>query len=94
MDVDAAAIRDSRPRELTQAMSSWFYTQPSPAGGDLTGVGFQSRHGDRIHLWAGLRALRRPTRVPNLVPMTETAISRDDPDLVTAMAIHRLTWAT
>lgn len=51
-DLDAAAIRDSRPRALTQAISAWLYTLRTPDGKPLNGIQFQSRHGDGLLLWA------------------------------------------
>ncbi|MCU1572330.1 MAG: hypothetical protein JWO93_412 [Micrococcaceae bacterium] len=47
MDLDAAALKDARPRELTQAIASWIYEKT-----DLDGVTFTSRHGDDLRLWA------------------------------------------
>lgn len=46
-DLDAAALKDARPRELTQAIAAWIYENT-----DLDGVTFASRHGDDLRLWA------------------------------------------
>jgi hypothetical protein len=46
-DFDAAALKDARPRELTQAIAAWIYENT-----DLDGVTFASRHGDDLRLWA------------------------------------------
>jgi hypothetical protein len=46
-DLDAAALKDARPRELTQAVATWIYETT-----DLHGVTFASRHGDDLQLWA------------------------------------------
>lgn len=46
-DLDAAALKDARPRELTQAIATWIYETT-----DLCGVTFASRHGDDLQLWA------------------------------------------
>lgn len=47
LDVDAAALKDARPRQLTQAIAAWIYETT-----DLDGVFFASRHGDDLQLWA------------------------------------------
>ena len=47
LDLDAAALRDARPRRLTQAIAAWIYETT-----DLDGVTFASRHGDDLRLWA------------------------------------------
>ena len=49
-DLDAAAIRDSRPR-ADQAISAWVYTLSPEQDAPLTGIGFFSRHGDNPTLW-------------------------------------------
>jgi hypothetical protein len=46
-DFDAAALKDARPRELTQAVAAWIYENT-----DFDGVTFTSRHGDDLQLWA------------------------------------------
>ena len=46
-DFDAAALKDARPRELTQAIAAWIYENT-----DFDGVTFTSRHGDDLQLWA------------------------------------------
>lgn len=47
VDLDAAALKDARPRRLTQAIAAWLYETT-----DLDGVTFASRHGDDLRLWA------------------------------------------
>ncbi|GAB2754938.1 RES domain-containing protein [Sinomonas soli] len=46
-DFDAAALKDARPRQLTQAIATWLYETT-----DADGVTFASRHGDDLRLWA------------------------------------------
>ena len=48
-DLDAAAIRYSRPRALTQHIAAWIYTLSTTEGAPLSGIEFQSRHGDNPH---------------------------------------------
>lgn len=91
-DVDASAVRDSRPRVLTQAISRWLYTLTSSDGQDLAGVQFQSRHGDGLELWAVYERPADPPVSPRLTPMQTDALEPGDIDLVEAMKVHRLTW--
>lgn len=93
-DMDAAALRLAAPRELTQQVSRYLYTATIPGGGAPAGIAFGSRHGDDQQLWAiferdsdlGAQRSRRITEAES-VP-----ISEDDPELVAAMALHRLEW--
>ncbi|VXC13335.1 hypothetical protein ARTHRO9AX_220052 [Arthrobacter sp. 9AX] len=41
LDLDVAALKDTRPRGLTQAIAAWIYETT-----DLDGISFASRHGD------------------------------------------------
>jgi hypothetical protein len=90
-DLDAAAIKSSAPRTLTQVISGWLYRDLTPP---VTGVCFASRFGDDLTLWAlfeqpgedltGSAALTDPTTID---------LTADSPDLVEAMSIHGLIWA-
>jgi hypothetical protein len=92
-DLDAAAIRDSRPRALTQAISAWFYTLRTPDGKPLNGVLFQSRHGDGLWLWAVYERDRAAAYPPEAGQDAAAPITTDDPQLLEAMRLHHLTWA-
>lgn len=46
-DFDSAALKDARPRELTQSVATWLYENT-----DVDGVSFSSRHGEDLTLWA------------------------------------------
>src|SRR5690606_6413822 len=46
-DFDAAALKDGRPRELTQSVATYLHATTM-----LDGVTFASRHGDDLKLWA------------------------------------------
>ena len=46
-DFDTAALKDARPRHLTQAVAAWLFEMT-----DFDGVIFVSRHGDDLQLWA------------------------------------------
>jgi hypothetical protein len=91
-DVDAAAIREGEPRELTQSMSAWIYGIVGPDGERMNGVQYLSRHGDDFILWAIYE--RGAAVSPPEVTSREqpTAISPDDADLLEAMRIHRISW--
>lgn len=92
-DLDAAAIRDSRPRALTQAISAWLYTLRTPDGKPLNGIQFQSRHGDGLLLWAIYERDRAAANPPEVGRDASAPIATDDPQLVEAMRVHHLAWA-
>lgn len=92
-DLDAAAIRDSRPRELTRAISAWIYTLCGPDGGPLSGIQFVSRHGDQHALWALYeRDQGHPTPPQITHRAIEESVTPSDPTLLEAMRIHRISW--
>jgi hypothetical protein len=93
-DLDAAAIRDSRPRALTQAISAWLYTVTvGDEHSSLTGIEFLSRHGDNLTLWAFYERDTASSTPPAVVPAGADLIDPNDPDLKEAMRLHRLAWA-
>lgn len=93
-DLDAAAVRDSRPRALTQAIAAWIYTLSTDEGAPLTGIQFQSRHGDDLRLWAiyeRTEAVDSPDAITGR--SRRSPVQRDDPALTRAMQLHRLSWS-
>ena len=92
-DLDAAAIRDSRPRALTQAMSAWIYTLTAADGTPLTGIEFFSRHGDNLTLWALYERDPATGGPPEVTAVSADPVDGNDPDLKDAMRLHRLTWS-
>lgn len=60
-DFDAAALKDARPRQLTQAVAAWLYETT-----DADGVTFASRHGDDLRLWAVFERPGDPLVSPKL----------------------------
>ena len=93
-DLDAAAIRDSKHRRLTQAISAWVYTLTTPDGEPTTGIQFDSRHGDQLTLWAIYERSASTPSPPEITNYSEPqGITEHDPDLTEAMRIHHLTWA-
>jgi RES domain len=91
-DIDAAAVREGEPRELTQSMSAWIYEIVGPDGERIDGIQYLSRHGDDLALWAIYE--RGSTESPPEVTARDEpgVISPDDEDLAEAMRIHRITW--
>jgi hypothetical protein len=91
-DVDAAAVREGEPRELTQSMSAWIYEIVGADGECINGIQYLSRHGDDLALWA---IYERGSTVspPEVTGRDEPGVvSADDEDLGEAMRIHRITW--
>ena len=85
-DFDAAALKDSRPRELTQSVATYLY-----AATDLDGIRFASRHGDDLTLWAIFE--RHHTVVTPCLAGTElTELTADHPALVQAFDVLGLAW--
>jgi hypothetical protein len=91
-DLDAAAIRDSRPRALTQAISAWIYTLRADDA-PLSGIEFFSRHGDNLTLWALYERDTTTISPPEIAGVSTDPIDVDDPDLTEALRLHRLTWS-
>lgn len=93
-DVDAAAVRDSRPRSLTHAISAWLYTLVTADGVPVTGIQFQSRHGDALTLWAIYERAGSNGSPPEIRSRSRPlTVQRTDPVLRQAMEIHRLEWS-
>lgn len=76
-DLDAATVRLSAPRRLTQEVSAHVYAAPTAGGGRFAGVAYRSRLGDELQNWA----LFEPAELSD---MTVAAVAPDDPDLITA----------
>lgn len=90
-DLDAAAIKLSEPRSLTQAISTWFYTTISPP---VAGVCFGSRLADTVAMWAVFEYPGDDAAGSVALTQQRTrALAHDDPDLVEAFRIHGLHWA-
>lgn len=86
-DFDAAALKDGRPRELTQSVATYLY-----AVTDLDGVRFASRHGDDLELWAIFE--RHDTRIsPCLDDADLSELTNDHPAVVRAFDLLGLAWA-
>ncbi|WP_330131263.1 hypothetical protein [Rhodococcus artemisiae] len=92
LDLDTAAIRDGRPRALTQAISQWVNTLTDPDGEPVAGIQFESRHGDGLVLWALYERPGDGTVSKNVTVQDYGLIEEHDPDLIEAMRLHNLAW--
>ncbi len=92
-DFDAAALKSANPRELTQHVASHLYALTDAGGSTVVdGVRFASRHGDELTMWC---IFERPGDEPashHLRRGTSHLVETDSPDLLRAMALHRLSW--
>ena len=86
-DFDAAALRDARPRHLTQAIASWLYETTT-----VDGVAFSSRHGDDLHLWAIFERPGDPAVSPKLNPAGIFDLHHNAEAIQEAFGILRLKW--
>jgi hypothetical protein len=93
-DLDASALKAAQPRELTQTIARWLYRSPAdPDSRPVDGVRFDSRHDDGIALWAVFEQPGDPAVSPQLTDPAEHPLTDTSPDLLQALATHRLTWA-
>ena len=91
-DLDGAAIRDGKPRELTQVISQWINTLNGPDGKPIAGIEFDSRHGDGLRLWALYEHPGDPVISPFITPLDNAPVDARDPALVEAMRLLDLVW--
>ncbi|GAA1134008.1 hypothetical protein [Citricoccus alkalitolerans] len=86
-DFDAAALKNARPRELTQAVSQHLWSARSADGSDLCdGIEFLSRHGDDLVLWALFERTDDRQTSPHLTDIEHHQLNRDTPDLMQAFS--------
>lgn len=86
-DFDAAALKDARPRELTQRVALYLHTIP-----ELDGVRFSSRHGDDHRLWAIFERPPGQSTAPSLNSPKTQELSVESPAIAEAFRIHGLSW--
>ncbi|MDF9277424.1 RES domain-containing protein [Arthrobacter sp. EH-1B-1] len=86
-DLDAAALKDARPRQLTQAIAAWIYEKT-----DLDGVTFASRHGDDLQLWAIFERPDEGFVSPKLRHSRPEELHHDSDAIKQAFAMLGLTW--
>jgi hypothetical protein len=87
-DFDTAAMKDARPRHLTQAVASWLYEMT-----DFDGVTFASRHGDDLQLWAIFERPGDPPITPNIHDViSDEPLQHDSPEISNAFRLLGLHW--
>ncbi|MDP9886077.1 hypothetical protein J2W21_003602 [Sinomonas atrocyanea] len=86
-DFDAAALKDARPRQLTQAVAAWLYETT-----DVDGVTFSSRHGDDLRLWALFERPGDPPVSPMLAGIRPEELDPDSAAVKEAFQTLGLTW--
>lgn len=86
-DFDAAALKDARPRQLTQAIAAWLYETTT-----VDGVTFNSRHGDELRLWAIFERPGDPVISPKLGRTQVVDIHHDAAAIQEAFEILKLKW--
>jgi len=84
-DLDAAAIRMSLPRLLTQEISRLVFESAIEDGDEFAGIHYLSRLGDNIHNWAIFEAGPALLAEVDAVPL-----HYNDPDLQTALELLRI----
>jgi hypothetical protein len=88
-DFDTAALKDARPRRLTQAVAAWLYEMT-----DFDGVTFASRHGDDLRLWAIFERPGDPPITPKIHDAVgEESLQHDSPEVSKAFHLLGLQWA-
>jgi hypothetical protein len=90
-DLDTAALRDGRPRALTQAISRWIYTLT--LDGIVAGIEFDSRHGDQLRMWALYERVGDPAVSPNIQIVEHSSIDHTDSQLNQALTLLGVEWA-
>ena len=86
-ELDAAALKNARPRELTQAVASWIYETT-----ELHGVTFASRHGDDLQLWAVFERPGDGFRSPQLQNIEAEELDYESDAIKHAFRMLALTW--
>lgn len=87
-DLDAAALQDARPRELTQAIGRALYEETEGGRAVLDGIRFPSRHGRELELWAVFERASDGVRSGRLTEATAHPLPVDHPAVVSAAALH------
>lgn len=88
-DLDGAVIRDAQARPFTCDLSHWLY-ELSTTGDPISGVHFESRHGNDLLLWATFERHHDGPVSQRLTRRDHHAMSVDDPAFLDAMQLHGL----
>lgn len=91
-DLDTAALRDGRPRGLTQAISRWLYALTDHGQAAVDGIEFDSRHGDQLRMWALYERAADPDISPHIDVVDHCPIDAADPQLARALTLLGLEW--
>lgn len=87
-DFDTAALKDARPRELTQSVSQYLWNTKTTSGDDLCdGIEFRSRHGDDLVLWAVFEREGDGQISPHLSGINHQCLGRNHPELISAFRL-------
>lgn len=86
-DFDAAALKDGRPRALTQSIATQLH-----ATTDIDGVTFASRHGDDLALWAIFERSGDAAISSTLTALEQQPLTPETPELQEAFAMLDLDW--
>jgi hypothetical protein len=86
-DFDAAALKDARPRLLTQAIAAYIYDT-----GEFDGIQFASRHGDDLLLWAVFEQPGDAAVSPRITNITASDLGVNSLDILEAFRILGLEW--
>lgn len=86
-DLDAAALKDARPRRLTQAIAAWIYETT-----EVDGITFGSRHGDDLRLWAIFERPEDPSVSPKLRHIRPEELHHDSNAIKDTFQLLGLTW--
>ena len=86
-DFDAAALKDARPRRLTQAVAAWLYEMT-----DFDGITFASRQGDDLQLWAIFERPGNPPVTPKIERVMVEDLQHDTPEICDALRLLGLQW--
>lgn len=89
VDFDAAALKDARPRDLTQTVATYLHTTT-----DIDGVSFFSRHGDDLRLWAVFERPGGSTSSPRIENVIEQILLGDAPEITEAFTMLGLRWSS
>lgn len=87
-DFDAAALKDGRPRHLTQSVATHLHATTT-----LDGVAFASRHGDDLALWAIFERAQDPAVSRTLDRIKHQRLTPENTDLQRALQLLDLTWS-
>jgi hypothetical protein len=91
-DLDTAALRDGRPRALTQAISRWIYTLTVAGTAAVAGIEFDSRHGDRLHMWALYERVGDAAVSSHIQIVEHSPIDHTDSELSQALTLLGVEW--